>query len=189
MMESWSSENVTLRPPTPEDAELLASLRNDLRTQGWNQRLPPMRTPEAIKEKLKEIGKKPNTAFLMIDTKEDGAVGYVDYSEDPPRWGASIGIITGVDYWGKGYAQEAIELLLEFLFEERGLQVIWAWTQAGNKAAMKAGQKLGFKVSTRVREGTIMYGEIHDTLLMDMLREEYYESRGKEDRVKGGSRQ
>lgn len=184
-MESWSRENVTLRPPTDEDAELLANLRNDLRTQGWNQRMPPTRTPEKIKEKLKEIGKKPNTAFLMIDTKEDGAVGYVDYKEDPLRLGATIGIITGVEHWGKGYAQEAIEILLEFLFEERGLQVIWAWTQAGNKAAVKAGQKLGFKVSARVREGTIMYGEIHDTLQMDMLREEYYESRGKGDKMKG----
>jgi RimJ/RimL family protein N-acetyltransferase len=51
--------------------------------------------------------------------------------------------------------------------------------------AVGAAKKLGFKVSVRVREGTIMYGQLHDTLCLDMLREEYYESRGKEDRTKG----
>ncbi len=183
-METWSGEMVTLRPPTEEDCELLANLRNDLRTQGWNQRLPPTRTAESIKEKLKEIGKKPNTAFLMIDTKEDGTVGYVDYTEDPPRLGASMGISIAQNHWGKGYAQDAHEVMFEFLFEERGLQVIWLWTQSGNKRAVRAAEKLGFRISARVREGAVMNGQVHDTLLMDMTREEYYESRGKEDRMK-----
>ncbi len=44
---------------------------------------------------------------------------------------------------------------------------------------------MGFTVSARVREGTIMYGELHDTVELDMLREEYYESRGREDRIGG----
>ncbi|TET91355.1 MAG: N-acetyltransferase [Methanomassiliicoccales archaeon] len=187
-MESFSGEKVTLRPPREEDCELLASLRNDLRTQGWNQRLPPTRTPEIIKEKLKELGKKPNTALLMIDTKEDGAVGYVDYSERPPRLGATIGISIGTEHWGKGYALEAIELLLEFLFEERGLQVVSGWTLSGNKRAVGAAKKLGFERSARVREGAMIGGRVHDTVLMDMIREEYFESRGKENGMKGGGR-
>ncbi|MCK5290423.1 MAG: GNAT family N-acetyltransferase [Thermoplasmata archaeon] len=73
-------------------------------------------------------------------------------------------------------------IVLGFLFEERGLRVVEAWFQLGNVRAAGAAKKMGFKVTVRVREGTIMYGKFHDTLGLDMLREEYYESRGKRTR-------
>jgi RimJ/RimL family protein N-acetyltransferase len=179
----FTREGVTLRVPTEDDYQFLADLGNNMRTQGWNQRLPPIRVPEIIAERMKEGLKKPNRATLMIDTEQDGTVGYITYDEGKPRLGAMLGLITAEDHWGKGYAEIAMEILLEFLFEERGLQVVWAWSQAGNVRAVGATEKLGFKVSVRVREGTIMYGQLHDTLGIDMLREEYYESRGKEDKI------
>ncbi len=185
----FTREGVTLRPPTDDDCQFLADLGNNMRTQGWNQRLPPTRTAERVSEKIKEGLKKPYHAMLMIDTEKDGTVGYITYDEEKPRLGATLGLITAEDHWGKGYAEIATEIVLEFLFEERGLQVIWAWSQSGNVRAVGAAEKLGFKVSVRVREGTIMYGQLHDTLCLDMLREEYYESRGKEDGMKGGPRQ
>ena len=184
----FTREGVTLRPPTDDDCQFLADLGINMRTQGWNQRLPPTRTAERVSEKIKEGLKKPYHAMLMIDTEKDGTVGYITYDEEKPGLGATLGLITAEDHWGKGYAQIATEIVLEFLFEERGLQVIWAWSQSGNVRAVGAAEKMGFKVSVRVREGTIMYGKLHDTLCLDMLREEYYESQGKEDRMKGGSR-
>ena len=54
-MDTFTREGVTLRVPTDDDAEFLANLGNNLRTQGWNQRLPPMRTPERVKERIKEM--------------------------------------------------------------------------------------------------------------------------------------
>ncbi|MCK5290430.1 MAG: GNAT family N-acetyltransferase [Thermoplasmata archaeon] len=179
----FSREGVTLRPPTEDDCQFLADLGNNMKTQGWNQRLPPIRVPEIISERMKEGLKKPYKAMLMIDTDQDGTVGYINYDEEKPRLGATLGLIIGEDYWGKGYAQIATEIVLEFLFEERGLKVVSAWSQSGNVRAVGAAEKMGFKVSVRVREGTIMYGQLHDTLCLDMLREEYYESRGKEDKI------
>jgi RimJ/RimL family protein N-acetyltransferase len=179
----FSRDGVTLRPPTEDDCQFLADLGNNMKTQGWNQRLPPTRTAERVMEKIKEGQKKPNRGTFMIDTEKDGTVGYITYDEGKIRLGATLGLITAEDHWGKGYAQTAMEIVLEFLFEERGLQVVDAWSQSGNVRAVGAAEKMGFKVSVRVREGTIMYGKLHDTLGLDMLREEYYESRGKEDRI------
>lgn len=187
-MDTFTREGVTLRVPTDDDAEFLADLGNNLRTQGWNQRLPPMRTPERVRERIAEAVKKQLQAMLVIDTENDGVVGYITYEEEGPRLGATLGLILDEDYWGKGYAQIAMEILLEFLFEERGLQVVWAWSQSGNVRAIGAAEKMGFKASARVREGAVMYGELHDIVEIDMLREEYYESRGKEDRIRGVSR-
>ncbi|MFQ5910847.1 MAG: GNAT family N-acetyltransferase [Thermoplasmata archaeon] len=183
-MESLSGDLVNLRPPRDEDSEFLASLRNDLRTQAWNQRLPPCVMPKRIEERLNEVLKRPHTALLIIETKDGGNVGCLNYDEGPPRLSATVGISIQTDYWGKGHALEAMELLLQFLFEERGLLVVRAWTQSGNKRAVKMLEKLGFKKSARVRESAIIEGQVFDTLQMDILREEYFESRGIEDKTR-----
>ena len=74
-------------------------------------------------------------------------------------------------------------MLLEFLFEERGIQVIRLWTQAGGERGVAAAEKLGFKISARFREGSIIGGKLVDGIYMDMLREEYYKSREKKDNL------
>jgi len=186
MMENLVGKLVKLRAVQDEDYEYISSLKNDLRTQGWSQRLPPCVTPKKVKEGFEKILKRSNAGIFAIETKEDGRmIGYMNYEEDTPRLGATLGIVIGFEYWGKGYAYEAQELLLRFLYEERGLQVVRLWTQSGNMRAVNAAKKVGFKISARMRESNIIKGEVFDTLFMDMLREEYYESRGIEDKIMG----
>lgn len=183
MMQWIEGDLVRLRPLKDEDYEYLASLKNNLMTQGWNQRLPPKSTPEGYKENHKENNKKPNSATLAIETLDGALVGDINYSEGYPRHDATIGIVLGVEHWGKGYAEEAQELLLNFLFVERGMAVIRLWTQTGFPWANRAAEKLGFKLSARFRENSIIDGKLVDSLCMDMLREEYFESRGLKDEV------
>jgi len=108
-------------------------------------------------------------------------IGYTDYREHPPRLGATVGMAIGVEFWGKGYALDAAEILLGFLFEERGLHVVRIWTQSGNLRAVSLAEKMGFKTSACLRESAIINGKLYDTLLMDLLREEYYESKDLQD--------
>ena len=185
MMEYLEGKLVRLRPIKKEDFEYLADLKNNLKTQGWNQRLPPKYTPELIEEGFKKALDKPNTARLAIQTKDGTLIGDISYGEDLPRHDATFGLVIGTEHWGKGYAKEAQELLLHFLFVERGLAVVRLWTQTGFPWASKAAIKLGFKEMVRFRENSIIDGKVVDCLYMDMLREEYFESRGLVDEVKG----
>jgi len=180
-MDNLSGELVRLRALRDEDYEYLASLRNDMRTQAWNQRLPPSFTPKRIKERLEKNFARPNTGVWGIETKDGKLIGYLNYEEDHPRLGATIGISTGMEAWGKGYAKEAMELTIRFLFEERGLQVVSLWTTSWNARMVGLAGKLGFKISVRLREDVILGGKVYDTLMMDMLREEYHASRGLKD--------
>ena len=182
-MDSMSGKLIVLRAPRDDDCEFLVALRNDLRTQAWNQRLAPCYMSNRIEERLHEGLKRKNTGLFIIETKDGKRVGFVSYDEGPPRLSATIGISTLPEYWGKGHASEASELLLQFLFEERGVLVVRAWTQSGNKRAVKGAEKAGFTKSARMRQSAILEGQVHDTLMMDMLREEYYESRGIEDKM------
>ena len=182
-MDTMTGKLIRLRPHKEEDYEFFAALKNDLRTQAWNQRLPPRATVKTVAKWVEKEYEKPDCGTWSIETLEGELVGHIGYGEGPLRFAASIGVITGVDFWGKGYAMEAHELLLEFLFEERGIQVIRLWTQAGGERGVAAAQKIGFKISARFREGSIIGGKLVDGIYMDMLREEYYESRGMVDHL------
>lgn len=175
---------VRLRPYRETDYGYLASLKNNMYTQGWNQRLPPHYTAERIKKRIEERTSAPNSAALAIETLDGTLIGDIVYNEGLPRFDATFGIVIGREHWGKGLGEEAQELLLEFLFLERGLQVVRLWTQTGFPWAQKAAEKLGFRVGIRFRENTIIDGRVRDSLYMDMLREEYFARRGLKDQVK-----
>ncbi|MBU4071821.1 MAG: GNAT family N-acetyltransferase, partial [Candidatus Thermoplasmatota archaeon] len=159
--------------------------KNNMFTQAWNQRLPPNYTAEKMKKRFQDANEKPNSAILAIETTEGVLVGNINYSESTPRFDATFGIAMGKEHWGKGLAEEAQELLLEFLFVERGIQIVRLWTQGGFPWAEKAAKKLGFRPMVRFRDNTIIDGKIVDTIYMDILREEYFSSRKREDEVKG----
>ncbi len=180
-MDVLAGKLVKLRPVRDSDYEVLASLKNDLRTQAWNQRMPQCYTAATMKERYEKIMKRPNTGVFAIETLDGHLVGSMEYREGPPRQSATIGTIVGMEYWGRGHSQEAIELVLRFLFAERGLQVVGLWTQSGNVRAVRAAEKLGFRIGARLRENSVVDGKLVDTLYMDLLREEFYKSRGLED--------
>ena len=76
--------------------------------------------------------------------------------------------------WGKGYAEEANELLVRFLFVELGVQVVHLWTHSGNPRAIGLAEKVGFKVAARMRHAVYKNGRLLDNVVMDQLREEFY---------------
>ena len=96
-----------------------------------------------------------------------------------------LGAITGPEHWGKGYAREAQELVLKFLFEDRGVQVVNLWTTSWNVRALHGAEKLGFKLAARLREATVMDGKRCDAIIMDMTREDYYSTRKLADSMTG----
>lgn len=183
MIETLTGEKVKLRQVKEEDFEYFASLKNNMYTQGWNQRLPPNFTASKIKKRFDDSNDKPNGAVLAIETLDGQLIGNISYHEGLPRHDATFGLVTGKEHWGKGYGHEAQELLLKFLFHERGVQIVRLWTQGGFPWAKKAAEKLGFKEMARFRENTIIDGKIVDCIYMDMTRAEYYNSRGLEDSV------
>jgi RimJ/RimL family protein N-acetyltransferase len=185
-MDPLSGSLISLRPLKEEDLEYLASLKNDMRTQAAGRRLPPRVTPTTLGERYTKTLSRPLKGLWCIETIGGELVGTVEYDEYAPRLGAIVGIMMGTEHWGKGYGKEALELIIRFLFEERGLHLVNLWTTSWNVRMVGLAEKLGFKIAIREREGRRLSGAIYDGVFMDMLREEYYSSRGLEDSVKSG---
>jgi RimJ/RimL family protein N-acetyltransferase len=77
-------------------------------------------------------------------------------------------------FWGTGFALDAQETLLKFLFTELGLRVVRIYTHSGNPRAIGLAKKSGFKVAVSQRQAIFKNGELFDNLALDILREEYF---------------
>jgi len=171
-------QKVRLREVRESDLPLLVALRNDLDTQGWSQALPPDYTYHVYKKQYEDesFSFKRKRARFIIETLESGeAAGNISYYSYNPRHGVTIGIAIAKQFWSAGLAYDAMEVLLRFLFEELGVRVVRLWTTGSNEKAIALAQRSGFKHAARLREAIIRRGKLTDNVMMDLLREEYYD--------------
>jgi RimJ/RimL family protein N-acetyltransferase len=166
-----------LREERPEDLPFLVELRNDLETQAWSLTLPPDYTLGMYAKRLEGRAfsyDRSDGRFIIVEKDSNELIGSVVYSSLRSRWSATLGIIVAKPFWGGGYAMDALEVLLKFLFEELGLRVVRLWTHSGNLRAVGSAKKLGFTLSYRQREAIFKNGQLFDNIGMDLLRDEYY---------------
>lgn len=171
-------ELVILRGERSEDMLLLVELRNDLETQAWSKTLPPDYTVPMYLKRFEEREfsfDRKDGRFIIESKATHEFAGTISYTGLQPRWSTIIGIMLVKKFWGSGFAFDAQEVMLKFLFEELGLQVVRLFTHSGNPRAVGLAEKSGFKVSMRQREAIFKNGQFYDNLMMDLLREEYYE--------------
>lgn len=74
---------------------------------------------------------------------------------------------------GKGYGQETTKLILDFAFKILNLNRVELEVFDFNKQAQKCYLKVGFKEVGRKRKEHFIDGEYHDTIIMDILRDEW----------------
>jgi len=169
-----------LREEREEDMPFLLDLRNNLPTQGFTKSLPTDYTlPMYMKRfESREFSFDRGDGRFVILHKESGELaGTIGYVNHEPRHAATIGIAVAESFWGTGLAYDAQEVLLKFLFHELGLRVVRLWTNSGNPAAVNLAERSGFQVSMSRRESVFRLGGVYDNLMMDLLREEYYQTR------------
>jgi ribosomal-protein-alanine N-acetyltransferase len=83
-------------------------------------------------------------AWAIVLAAEDrviGSCGFVAHQQNS----AEIGYWLGRDYWGNGYAAEAALALVQFGFEQMGLERIVAKCFPDNRAGQRVIEKLGLK--------------------------------------------
>ena len=109
-MDKMEGKLIRLRPHKEEDYEFFAALKNDLRTQAWNQRLPPRATVKTVAKWVEKEYERSDCGTWSIETLEGELVGHIGYGEGSLRFAASIGVITGVDFWGRGTVPAALPI-------------------------------------------------------------------------------
>jgi len=87
---------------------------------------------------------------------------------------AEITYFIGEDYWGYGYATEAVQGVLAFAFERLQLERIQGRCMEGNKASLRVMQKCGFSYEGLARHQVIKCGKYLDVWQAAILKEDYY---------------
>lgn len=112
----------------------------------------------------------------IIDNQFIGEI--ILYDLNPKNRAAGVGYFTGANYRQQGYTQEGLWLLLNYLFQEVGLNKIMADTGAFNQASIALLKSLGFQQDGCLRQHQLLNGVLHDQLLFSLLAEEWKEREG-----------
>ena len=178
-------ERVYLSPRNVEDVEIFTEWMNDFYVTDYTGRSYQNVTLQEEKQYLENMEKGKNT-FAIIDIETDKMIGTVGLHEvDHINRTATLGIFIGNrDYWSKGYGTEAIRLILDFAFNYLNLNNIELALMEFNQRALKCYQKCGFKEIGRRRKCKFINGKYYDSILMDILAEEFNESYIKNKNIK-----
>lgn len=154
-----SDGTLLLRTIEPGDCteEYLSWLNNPLVNRFLETRWESQ-TLDKIREFVDAVRRSPDSClFAMIDAASARHIGNIKLGPINTRYRhADISYFIGeVDFWGKGYATRAIELICDYGFSELELHRIQAGVFPENAGSVKALQKAGFVLEARLREALI----------------------------------
>ncbi|MDV3103726.1 GNAT family N-acetyltransferase [Thermococcus waiotapuensis] len=91
--------------------------------------------------------------FAIITSGEWRLAGVIGlHGIDFMNRNAEVGYIIGPEHWGRGYASEAVKLILEYAFNWLNLIKVYARVFEPNVASIRVLEKNGFKLAGRLRK-------------------------------------
>ena len=112
--------------------------------------------------------------LAVVLRAEERLIGNVNLQPEPrePRH-AAFSYLLHRDYWGKGYATEAMHALFDFGFHELGLHRVADTCDVRNVASARVMEKLGLRREAHFRETVWKDGRWHDEYLYAILAHEW----------------
>ena len=153
-VEVLRGECVALRPPRESDVEAAYAWDRDPELAAWNGRPPISISLSAARRDYLARWEDPSVKTFIMEAGDPhvpiGMVTLYDFRNA----GCELGIKIGAeDLRGKGYASEAVELLLGYAFDTLGLEVVRGSTLSHNERMRRVFEKNGF---VQVGDGSIL---------------------------------
>ncbi|KRE46349.1 GNAT family N-acetyltransferase [Paenibacillus sp. Soil724D2] len=173
----WAGVKVKLRPVLPTDWEKFHN--NDLDSE--NARLCDEihfpRSEEGTKAWAEHQSINPSNGdnvFMAIETLDGILVGSICTNNCTPRYGTfKYGVSIFREHWRKGYASEAITILLRYYFEELRYCKINAHVYAFNEGSAALQEHLGFVQEGRIRNMVFTKGQHYDEYIYGLTKDEF----------------
>jgi [ribosomal protein S5]-alanine N-acetyltransferase len=170
---------ITLRHVVEADLPLLIRLATD-RAMGGEFASMAMSSPHSVRKRFADDGYS-SDAFerLMICDEQGAVIGDVShFSERTYSDSREIGwFVYDAAKRGKGYATEAADLLVKYLFESRPVQRIACTVAPENVASRRVAEKCGFSLEGRNRRLLFVRGDYMDADQFSIVRPEWEERR------------
>ncbi|MEP4078562.1 GNAT family N-acetyltransferase [Haloferula sp.] len=167
------TERLILRPFRLEDAEDVTRMCGDREVSRWMSLIPhPYERSDADGwlERIVSYGDESIHQIFAISLRESGElIGCIGLHGDENAPWAEFGYWLGAPFWRNGYATEALQELLRFGFEDRGLRRIEACHFAENTASGRVMQKVGMTCEgmqrLRLKRGEQLFDRVNYGLI------------------------
>lgn len=179
MTDIWTGAKVRLRAVEPDDWEGFGELALDTVDLRNADAVEPPRSAENLRAWTAErAGRAPGgeSYRLVIESLTDRVfAGSVTVGETDTRAGRfKTGVEVHPAHRRKGYAADATELVLTYMFAEQRFNKCEVEVYAFNDASLALYRRLGFAEEGRLRQHEYFAGAYHDSVLFGITAEEYW---------------
>ncbi|WP_405389451.1 GNAT family N-acetyltransferase [Streptomyces sp. NBC_01102] len=179
MSDMWTGGKVRLRGVEPEDWTGFRDLARNTSDVRDADHVEPPRSAESFRSWTAERAGRPpgGEAFrLVVETLADHAfAGAVTVGETDSRAGRfRTGVEIAREHRRRGYAAEAAELVLTYMFAEQRHNKCEVEVYAFNDASLALYRRLGFVEEGRLRQHEFFAGGYHDVVLLGITAAEYW---------------
>lgn len=175
MFTPLTTARLTIRAMTPEDGEILWRRRNDpvvAEYQDWSLPFPREKADEIARSCAEMAGPRKGEWWMaMVDLTATGesvgdlAVHLADHGHE-----AEIGYTFAKEHWGNGYAVEAAEALVEYLFETVGVDRVFGMLHPDNTPSARVLERLGMEFEGHTKLSYWLNDEGSDDWIYGMTR-------------------
>lgn len=117
-----------------------------------------------------EVNPRLHYALAVVSKSQNEVIGNVSlHMRSLLNKEAEIGYTLSRDYWGQGYASEAVKALIDYAFAELKIHRIYATTSPENFASQKVLEKLRFEREGYLRKNVLQRGLWRDSILYARL--------------------
>ena len=179
-MNFWQGRLVRLRGVEPSDAETFARWNLDSETaRGLDFVWPPV-SLAFVRHDFEQLSLRKledDAFFWVVEDAAGTAVGHICTHRCDRRNGFfSYGLSVAREHRRRGYATEAVLLVLKYYFEELRYQKCLVGVHSNNPASAALHERLGFAREGTLRRMVYTGGKFYDLHYYGILREEWEQS-------------
>ena len=183
-MNYWQGDKIRLRAFEPEDAETFQAWNLDSEAARVLDFVYPPVSLAGTKEWVNKIAKeevKNDQYFFMIEDLDGTPVGTINAHTTDRRVGTfHYGLFVAAEQRRKGYAAEAVRMLLRYFFEELRYQKCTVTVYSNNSTSQQLHERLGFQLEGRLRRIIYTQGQYFDELYYGITDDEFAALAGEE---------
>jgi RimJ/RimL family protein N-acetyltransferase len=178
MFQPMHTSRLVIRPLQTDDAGDLAERRSDPRVaryQSWALPYPPARAQQLVDRVVAMDGPQDEAWWMAAIVEADGRASVGDVAVHLTSEGrtAEIGYTLSPDHWGRGFATEAVEAMVEYLFDGFGVTRVFGMIHPDNVASARVLERCGLVYEGQTRRSYWVGDECTDDRLYGMTRPDW----------------
>lgn len=170
------TDRLLIRPVAASDADALAARRNDPSVAEYQDWTTPYDDAEALIAGSAAMDGPTNNSWWMatvVDRATDAIVGDLVVHLTLEGRCAEVGYTFAAEHWGRGYAVEALQPLVDHLFDDVGVTRVFGMLHPDNLASARVLERTGFLFEGHTRNSFWKDDENSDDWIYGQTPEEH----------------